>query len=162
MHDERQDVAAVIPAFNEANTIGHIIPILKTSGFFSEVIVVDDGSTDETMNVAKKAGAQVIQLKKNGGKGSAMRAGVEAAHAPIIFFCDADVLGLTREHLRHLITPVQTRELAMCVGIRDRGWIGTWLARHLPLIGGERVLRREIFSSIPVSYLRGFRAELAM
>ena len=50
-------------------------------------------------------------------------------------------------------------KLEMCVGIRDRGWLGRKIAKHLPLIGGERALRRRVFEDIPDEFLKGFMVE---
>ncbi len=157
-----QEVVAVVPAFNEEQTIGDVVCTLVDSHFFADVVVVSDGSTDKTAERARQAGARVFECKQNRGKGAAMRYGVRETRAPLIFFCDADLIGLTRDHMRTLLTPVQSRALAMCVGLRDRGRIGIWLSKYLPIIGGERVLRREIFEAIPDRYLQGYRSELAM
>jgi len=64
---------AIIPCCNEEATIGSII--LKTKRFVNQVLVIDDGSIDETKNIAKEAGAIVISHKKNRGKGAAIRTG---------------------------------------------------------------------------------------
>ncbi|MBM3204919.1 glycosyltransferase family 2 protein [Candidatus Uhrbacteria bacterium] len=157
-----QHIAAIVPAYNEEQTIGTVVHELVHSGFFSEVIVVDDGSKDRTADRAKEKGATVYVQKKNSGKGGAMQYGVQKTNAPILFFCDADLLGLRAEHIRTLITPVQSGHASMCVGLRDRGLIGTWLMRMLPLIGGERALLREVFETIPAKHLVGYRAELMM
>jgi len=154
--------AAIVPAYNEDATVADVVRVLVRSALFDEVIVVDDGSKDQTAESARKAGAFVLSLKKNSGKGAAMRAGVEHAKSPVIFFCDADVMGLRPEHLRAILAPVISGNAGMCVGLRDRGPFWTFFSSVLPLIGGERALRREIFESIPDQYLRGFRAELAM
>ena len=154
--------AAIVPAYNEGETIADVVRVLVRSALFSDVIVVDDGSKDQTGRAAEKAGAAVIRLPENQGKGAAMRTGVGRTIAPFVFFCDADLLGLTSDHLRSVLAPVLSGAAGMCVGLRDRGPFWTFLSSVLPLIGGERALRREIFESIPDQYLRGFRAELAM
>ncbi|MDO8584142.1 MAG: glycosyltransferase family 2 protein [bacterium] len=159
---EPLDIVAIVPALNEAPTIAGVISVLKSSGYFSEIIVVDDGSQDETAKNAESAGARVFVRKQNGGKGAALRFGIEQTHAPLFFFCDADLLGLTRDHIRLLVTPVLSGELAMCVGMRDRGRFWTWMAFRLPWIGGERALRREVIQAIPQTAFSGFRAELMM
>jgi glycosyltransferase involved in cell wall biosynthesis len=63
----------VIPCFNEAAHIGAVVTDVKK--FLPNVIVIDDGSTDSTAEKAKLAGAEIIRLKKNSGKGAALRAG---------------------------------------------------------------------------------------
>jgi glycosyltransferase involved in cell wall biosynthesis len=68
---------AVIPCCNEEAAIGSVV--LKTKRFVTHVLVVDDGSSDETRNVAKEAGATVISHKKNRGKGAAIRTGFQYA-----------------------------------------------------------------------------------
>src|SRR5881275_3595653 len=64
-------ILVAIPAFNEGPTIGSVV--LKARQFASEVVVIDDGSTDDTANTAALAGAQVIRHPVNRGYGAAMR-----------------------------------------------------------------------------------------
>lgn len=73
----RAKCAAIIPCFNEAKTIGNVVNAVKT--FLPDVIVVDDGSTDSTAQIANDSGAKVLSLKNNSGKGAALRAGWEFA-----------------------------------------------------------------------------------
>jgi glycosyltransferase involved in cell wall biosynthesis len=68
---------AVIPSFNESKTIGSLVSKIKDKGF--DVIVINDGSTDQTSQIAKKEGAIVIDHEKNVGKGSSLRDGLEYA-----------------------------------------------------------------------------------
>jgi len=92
-------VSIVIPAYNEANrlsrTLDHILCFVKAKGWTAEIIVVNDGSTDRTVDVAKKYVAQnrcvqLIDNIVNRGKGSAIRDGVLRATGDIILFTDAD------------------------------------------------------------------------
>ncbi len=70
---------ALIPCYNEESTIGSIV--LKTKRYVNTVLVVDDGSKDDTPNIAKQAGAVVISHKKNQGKGSVIKTGFRYALA---------------------------------------------------------------------------------
>lgn len=157
----KETVTVIIPAYNEARTIGDVVRVAMSSSVVDDVLVVSDGSTDETVIFAKKAGAQVIDLKQNVGKGGAMIKGLEQTNASIIVFLDADLIGLTARHLELLVRPVLDRTRSMQVGIRDRGFVFTSLAHWLPLISGERALRREIVNGIPQEFYRGFMIEAA-
>jgi glycosyltransferase involved in cell wall biosynthesis len=67
----------VVPCFNEAATIGRVVGELRA--FLPKVIIVDDGSTDATAVIATQAGAEVVRLSKNQGKGVALKTGLAAA-----------------------------------------------------------------------------------
>lgn len=88
-------ISLIIPAYNEAERIGGTIFAVKkyfdASSYEYEIIVVDDGSTDDTAQEVRKAGLEPLRLKKNGGKGAAVRAGIEAALGDVIAFTDADL-----------------------------------------------------------------------
>src|SRR5690554_4849137 len=99
-------VVAVIPALNEEKTIGEIVQVVKSVPIINQVIVVSDGSDDNTARIARKNGAKVISLKENVGKGGAMSAGVNSSREEIILFLDADLVGLTKAHVEALLTPV--------------------------------------------------------
>lgn len=73
----RHDLVAIIPAFQCAETIGRVVA--GCLGFLETVVVVDDGSRDGTASAAEQAGARVLVLARNGGKGSALRAGIAEA-----------------------------------------------------------------------------------
>jgi len=155
-------VAAIIPAYNEAQTIKEVVRVLCASPLLSEVIVVSDGSTDKTASYAREAGATVYELPENLGKGGAMRYGVSKTKAEIIVFFDADLIGLTIEHVEQLVRPVLEESLVMCVGLRDRGVWFRFLGPHLPLISGERAMKREVIEQIPERFLRRFMAEASI
>lgn len=158
-----QGTAAIIPAFNEERTVGGIVRALKGARGIDEIIVVDDGSGDRTAVEAAAAGAdQVIRLPNNIGKGGALQRGLSATSAGILFFCDADFIGLTADHVERLLLPVQEGRVSMCTGIRDRGPVLDWAIARLPHISGIRTLRRELFEGLPERFLRRFRVEIAL
>lgn len=143
-------VSAVIPAYNEEKTIYNVVSVLKESPCVSEVIVVSDGSTDRTAQVARNAGAKVITMAKNIGKGGAMMAGVSEASQDVILFLDADLLGLTPYHVQVLVEPVLNGEAHMTVGIFEHGRKATDLAQYLaPFLSGQRVIQRELLTQMP-------------
>lgn len=155
-------VAAIVPAFNEESTISEVVQVLKKSPLLVEVIVVSDGSIDRTALLASQAGARVLELSPNRGKGAAMFYGVAHTDAPIIVFFDADLRGLKIEHVEQLIMPVAHGAAAMMIGLRDRGQVVTPLSQYLPKISGMRALRREIIESIDPDLLAGFMVETVL
>lgn len=142
-------VAAVIPAFNEELTIGDVVHTLRGVDSIAEVVVVSDGSEDRTAEVARKAGARVIEHRENLGKAGAMKTGFEATVSPIVLFLDADLIGLSPTHVCDLIRPVINGEADMAVGIFDEGRITTDLAQLVtPYLSGQRAVRRQIVAEI--------------
>ena len=164
---DNHKIAAIVPALNEEKNIVNVINPLLSSGFFDEVIVVDDGSEDNTAKISRQAGVKVISLTQKGGsgKGNAMRAGVGSTDADIIAFFDADLVGLNSFHIASIINPVKTGKAEMCVGVRERflGLPGL-IAKTDPIfaIGGERTLKRSLFTALPDRFMRGFAVELAI
>ena len=155
-------ISVIIPAYNEERTIAKLVSTLKTSGLFSEVFVVNDGSTDQTSFLAQRAGATVISLPKNMGKGEALTVGVRASKESIILFLDADISGLTLEHLQNLINPILNNEAEMVVGLNPYWrWVNE-LSDSLPLLSGQRAMKREVFEQVPEDLRKGYQIEEAL
>lgn len=153
-------VSAIIPAYNEAKTIGGVVQALAASGMLVEIIVVDDGSSDATADIAEAYGARVIRMK-NSGKASAMRAGAEAARSPYLLFCDADLVGFTASHVAKIIEPIRAGA-AMTIGLRDRGPFWNMLMKTIfPKIGGERCIAKKDFRAASEG-VAGFGIESAL
>lgn len=85
-------ISVVVPARNEALTVGPIVEAIVALDDVAEVIVVDDGSTDDTATLAAAAGAHVIPATDGPGKGAAMWTGVGGATGDVVVFCDADLV----------------------------------------------------------------------
>lgn len=166
MHEKKRQtvrVAAIVPALNEEETIGNVVETLSKSPLLDEIIVVSDGSTDQTVEVARRAGAtRVIDHDEPHGKGNAMHFGTTYTHAPCVAFFDADLRGLTIEHVEQIVLPVLYESRDMNIGLRDKGPILTDLQKRLPLISGERAMKREIIMGIKQKYLQGFMVETAL
>jgi glycosyltransferase involved in cell wall biosynthesis len=155
-------VDAVIPAYNEAATVGAVAAVVRGCGLVRRVIVVSDGSTDGTDEVARSHADVVAALGRNRGKGEALRLGASLSDAPILLFLDADLKGLDASHVRRLIEPVAGGEVDMNVGVIGRGRVYTWLVMRLPKISGQRAIRRTVLEAARGSDLSGFGAEIAM
>lgn len=158
-----QLVSAIVPAFNEERTIRDVVRTLLTHPSIGEVIVVDDGSTDRTAEQVRGLPVTLIELRRNCGKSAAMTAGVAAAMYPYIFFCDADVIGLSQPCIDQLLGPVLSGARVMHVGVRERKiWRMNKLLRITPVLGGERVLTKELWYRVPAGYKKNFQIEIAL
>jgi glycosyltransferase involved in cell wall biosynthesis len=162
-------VCAVVPAYNEGKRILPVLDTLVASDCVDEIIVVDDGSLDDTFAVIKAHPACntdrvcVLQHNPNRGKGAAMRTGAEATDADVLVFFDADLIGLTTAQVESVVRPVATGKAAMALGVfrGGRGW--TTLAQILvPNISGQRAIRRDVFQAIPCLTRAGYGVELAI
>lgn len=144
-------VAAVVPAYNEVRRIRGVVEALKASGAVDQLIVVSDGSTDGTYEAVKDDPAlEAIQLPYNRGKAGAMLAGALRAQTDWLLFLDADLIGLSPDHIQGLLHPISTEDADMSVGIFHGGRLLTDLSQYLaPSISGQRVLSRDFFLSLP-------------
>jgi len=112
-----RSVSVCIPARNEAATIGPIVDTVVTTltragggvDLVDEVVVVDDGSTDETAAIAHRAGARVVSGETaGGGKGQAMRVALREAEGDLIAFIDGDVTNFGPHFVTGLLGPLLT------------------------------------------------------
>ncbi len=152
-----------MPAYNEQETLADVLSVLKSSPLVDEILVVSDGSTDETVAIARALAVRTIHLRRNHGKGMAMALGLVHTSAPVLVFVDGDIMNLSEYLIGELIGPVVEGEASMNVGIRHRGWFLDWFhARYGPLLSGIRCLERQVFEALPEEYLAGFAVETAL
>ena len=112
-------VSCVIPAYNEAERIAGVLEAVTRQPLINEVIVVDDGSTDETSKVAAQFRQVHLFIKPNNqGKSGAVCDGVRTSRGSIILLLDADLTGLSHEHLTDLILPVAEGSADFSISLR--------------------------------------------
>jgi glycosyltransferase involved in cell wall biosynthesis len=153
-------IDAVIPARDEAATVGDVVAAAKGCAYVREIIVVDDGSSDDTAARAAAAGAKVVSVSPGGSKAAAMEAGVEASDAGAVLFVDADLTGLTSAHLDDVCRPFAEGRATMSLGTFDYGPVWNWLVLRLPPTTGERVVPRWVFEAVPPHKRRGYTIEV--
>jgi glycosyltransferase involved in cell wall biosynthesis len=114
-------VSVVVPAYNEAATIAEVLRRLRAVPFRTQVIVVDDGSTDATPDiVAAVDGVRLIRRSQNAGKGAAVRDGIAASVGTIVLIQDAD-LEYDPKDLPKLLEPLLDGHADVVYGTRLRG-----------------------------------------
>lgn len=105
-----KNVTVVIPAHNEEKTIGQVIDKMKSSHIESEIIVVDNCSTDNTSEVAENKGAKVIHCDKK-GKGYAMEMGIQHVNTEIVVFVDGDLGIYNADVLKAMTDPIIQKDI---------------------------------------------------
>ena len=110
-------VTVIIPAYNEEEGITDVISQLKELSRNYEILVVDDGSTDNTYKLATETGVKVIRHPYNKGYGAALKTGIRNAEADIVLFMDADGQHQPRD-IKKLIQYIG--EYDMVVGARTK------------------------------------------
>jgi glucosyl-3-phosphoglycerate synthase len=168
-------VSVCLPARDEAATVGAIVQVIHDqlvdgAGLVDELLVVDDGSTDETAAVASAAGAKVL-TGTGEGKGDAMWRSLQASTGDLVVWCDADVTNFDSRFVTGLLGPLLTDPEVMFVkGFYERpldgrpgkgGRVTQLLARPLisllfpsltPILqplAGECAGRRDVLESVP-------------
>jgi len=138
----QRECVAVIPCFNEAAETSEVVAGVKK--FLPNVIVVDDGSTDTTAELAKNSGAKILSLKKNSGKGAALRAGWELARElgfNWILMLDGDGQHAPDDILKFFESAERTNA-ALVVGNRmENSAAMPWLRRKVNQFMSKRISR---------------------
>lgn len=171
-------LSVIIPAFNEADRIGQTVGAAWRLPGAAEVIVVDDGSADETATRAQAAGAAVVRQPHNRGKGRSLCVGAEQARGRLLAFLDADV-GASAAWMARVIEPVAGGEADMAIARFSRGaarrngfglakGLAGWGIRRLtglelesPL-SGQRALKREVWQAVAGRLAGDFGVEVAL
>ena len=102
---------AIVPVFNEERTIKNLLSTLDNSVLIEEIVVVDDGSTDSSLEKIKRfereilGKLEVISLRKNLGKAGAVRTATKHLKTDILFFCDGDLIDFKKEHIKQILKP---------------------------------------------------------
>jgi glycosyltransferase involved in cell wall biosynthesis len=158
--------SAIIAAYNEEKTLAEVLGVLTRSSLIDEVIVVSDGSTDATVEIARAfEGVTTIALRENCGKGYAMRVGVDYAGGDVLFFVDGDMFNLTDDHIASLVIPVLRDECDMNIGVRNRGPIRNFFHLEMkvgPVLSGIRVMKRAVWDTVPLRYQERFKIEAGL
>jgi glycosyltransferase involved in cell wall biosynthesis len=159
------DIAVLIPAHNEAEMIAETVRAVLAVDGVTRAVVVDDGSEDATAELAERAGAKVVRMQGNAGKGGALEAGAKRVeNADLVLLLDAD-LGETASQASSLLAPLLAGDADMTIATfpKPTGKAGFGLVMKLARWGitryggafdasaplsGQRALTRECFTTV--------------
>ncbi len=138
----------LIPAYNEEAQIEAVVAAARDAGL--PVLVVDDGSTDQTAERAEQAGARVLRLAENRGKSQALAYGLAHVQTPYLLLLDADLVGLKAQHLLEMLEPVRSGKLDMAIGVFKSGGLMTDFGnRATPFLSGQRACKTDWLKGVP-------------
>ena len=140
-----KNVSAIICAYNEEKTIENVIRSAFANYLVNDIIVVNDGSTDNTGKIIESLKDEItitdIHFTENKGKGYAMASGIEKALNDIIVFIDADLSNLNQDHYYQLIDPIIEEKADMVLGQATETIIN-YKMNPFKSITGERALKK--------------------
>ncbi|SCY12692.1 glycosyltransferase family 2 protein [Alkaliphilus peptidifermentans] len=156
-------VSVVVPAYNEEQRIEGVLYPIYNNPIIDEIIVVDDGSTDKTSQVVRKYSVKLITLPQNNGKASAVKKGLSLCKGEIIVLLDADLIGLTANHIVELVMPISFAEAEMTIGVFKGGRVITDMAQKIaPNLSGQRAFNRSLINDILNMDTSGYSMEVAL
>ncbi len=172
----KQGVSIVIPAYNEERLLPITLTNLVGRSWINEIIVVDDGSTDKTIQEVKKFDVQLIRLTENVGKSKALHHGTQLTKSELVMFLDAD-LTYTAYEAERMLHYLMVKELDCVIAAlpcqKRKGFgfmkrraqklifsrTGRWLSAPL---SGQRILKKQWIDKIFAGEYVGFGVEMAM
>jgi glycosyltransferase involved in cell wall biosynthesis len=133
-------ISCIVCAYNEADRIRNILEAVRLHPALSEVIVVNDGSTDDTETLlAGYPGIKVISYTPNQGKTFALSQGIAAASGEFLMLLDADLSGVTAADVQALADPVISGRAQVSISLRSNS-LALYRALGLDFVSGERVI----------------------
>jgi glycosyltransferase involved in cell wall biosynthesis len=141
-------ITCIVCAFNEGPRIGAVLEVAAAHPLVAEVIVVDDGSTDDTAAVVSRhPRVRLLTHARNRGKSQAIATGVAAARHDLLMLLDADLKGLRAQDLDALALPVLSGRAAVSMSLR-RNSLAIFRWAGIDFVSGERVVDRRLLADV--------------
>lgn len=157
------NVSAIVCVYNEQDTLPVVLNELIKSSYIDEIILVNDGSTDETGEVLNKylfeSKLKIIELPYNMGKGYAMSTGINEAKGDILVFIDADLENFNEKYIIQLIYPLLNGEADMVIGQPTENIFDKLFNPFKPMSGERAVFRKDIIHVVDKIMNTGFGVE---
>jgi len=145
---QRASISCVVCAYNEADRIRHILDAVDDHPALAEVIVVNDGSTDQTELLLRRyPSVRVISYTPNRGKTYALSRGIAAARSDWLMLLDADLTGVTAADIDALAAPVMSGAAQVSISLR-RNSLRLYRGIGLDFVSGERVIPKSLLADV--------------
>ncbi len=161
----KADCTCIIPIFNEEKRVAYILSIVSKVQEITQIICVDDASTDGSVNVIRKQFPRIrlLSLTQNKGKSAAVEYALKEADGEIILIMDADISGITKEELSKAVSIMQAEHhIDMLILRRMKAPLEVKLSRSETVISGERILRKKDFLEILKTNPKGYQLEISI
>jgi glycosyltransferase involved in cell wall biosynthesis len=161
-------ISCIIPAYNEEDNISRVLSVVQDYPHFNEIIVIDDGSNDQTCKIVTEFQKITPRIKlivnpQNLGKSGAINKAVQSSHGDLIVMIDADLISLNHDNITELIRPVIKNKYGLTIldraGDRKAIWGWTNCARFF---GGERAIWKKDYLEMQIPNCSGYLLESKM
>lgn len=142
-YQKKPQISAIVPVFNEEKRVGKVIGTLLKSNLVDEVICINDGSSDKSLEVLRGFGKKIklMSFPKNQGKGKAVAMGIREARGEFLLFCDSDLINFTLDHISQMLAPILNGKTRVVFAVPALDKTGRY-ARHEIFLAGERIYPR--------------------